>query len=527
MNLSRLLVFSFAAALVSWLSTDELKAQDFPTDDPIIRAIWAQGMEEGSQVERLAQVLMDSIGPRLSGSPGQQSSIEWAMSMYENWDVPVRAEQYGTWRGWDRGYTHIDLVAPRKRTLNGTMLAWSPGTDGPVEGEVVAMPLFGSAAELEAWLPNVAGKFVALSHAEPTCRAPESWAALATAESRSRMQALQQRVLGEWNASIGRAGGPGLIIGGIRDAGAVARRIEDAGAVGIIMALWSNGWGANKIFDAGTERIPSIHLSCEDYGLVHRLASNDQGPVLRLDAEAEFLGEVPVFNVIGEIRGTELPDEYVLLNAHFDSWDGASGATDNATGTIMMMEAMRILKEVYPRPKRTILVAHWGGEEQGTYGSLAFAEDHPEVIAGLQAGFNQDNGTWRIEAIKMQDFPEAAENWRRWVAPIPREITQHIELDFEVVPESGDSDESSFICRGAPGFRLLSPYPDYRQYMWHTDLDTYDKIVFDDLRNNATLVAMLAYMASEDPIRVSNARATLSGGQQTPACRTLQRSSGG
>jgi len=474
-------------------------------------------MEEGSQVEQLAQALLDSIGPRLSGSPGQRASIDWAVSRYESWDIPVRTEQYGSWRGWDRGYTHIDLVAPRKRTLNGTMMAWSPGTDGPVEGKVVAMPFFRDQADFAAWLPSVAGNIVAFSYAEPTCRAPQHWQALATPESINRMGALQQRVEAEWRSSIGNAGGERRVV----------QRIERAGAVGVLTAQWTGGWGSNTIiFSAETNLIPSIHLSCEDYGLVNRLASNDQGPVLRIDAEAEFLGEVPVFNVIGELRGTELPDEYVLLNAHFDSWDGASGATDNGTASIMMMEAMRILKEVYPRPKRTILVAHWGGEEQGTYGSLAFAEDHPEVIAGLQAGFNQDNGTWRIEAIKMQDFPEAAENWRRWVAPIPREITQHIELDFEVVPESGSSDESSFICRGAPGFRLLSPYPEYRQYTWHTDLDTYDKIVFDDLRNNATLVAMLAYMASEDPIRVSNARATLSGGQQTPACRTLQRSSG-
>ena len=127
MNLSRLLVFSFAAALVSWLSTDELKAQDFPTDDPIIRAIWAQGMEEGSQVERLAQVLMDSIGPRLSGSPGQRSSIEWAMSMYENWDVPVRAEQYGTWQGWDRVLVEScsgSSSPPSVMTLRSTEVAW-------------------------------------------------------------------------------------------------------------------------------------------------------------------------------------------------------------------------------------------------------------------------------------------------------------------------------------------------------------------------------------------------------------------
>jgi hypothetical protein len=511
----RFLVFSFVAALL--LAAAGLNAQDFPTEDPIIRAIWAQGMEEGSQVEQLSQVLMDSIGPRLSGTPGQGSSVEWAMSMYQNWDIEVRAEQYGTFRGWDRGYTHIDLVAPRKRTLNGTMLAWSPGTDGPVEGEVIAMPTFRNQADFEAWLPNVAEKFVALWYAEPTCRAPESWAALATPESQSRMQALQRRVQTEWSSSLQSAGGIGRIASGI----------ERAGAAGIIISRWSNGWGANKIFSSYTGQVPSIHLSCEDYGLVHRLASNGQGPVLRVDAEAEFLGEVPVYNVVGEIRGTELPEEYVLLNAHFDSWDGASGATDNGTGSIMMMEAMRILKEVLPQPRRTILVAHWGGEEQGTNGSLAFAEDHPEIVDGLQAAFNQDNGTWRIEAFKMQDFPEAAENWGRWVRPIPRDITQHIELDFGVVPESGSSDEASFICRGALGFRLMSDYPDYRQYTWHTDLDTYDKIVFDDLKNNATLVAMLAYMASEDPNPVSRVRRTLSAGQQWPACRTSQRSTGG
>jgi len=516
MTSSRFLAFSFATALVPWLGTTELKAQDFPTQDPIIQAIWAQGMEEGSQVEQLAQALLDSVGPRLSGSPGQRAAIEWAVSMYENWGVEVRAEEYGTWRGWDRGYTHIDLVAPRKRTLNGMMLAWSPGTDGAVEGEVVALPSFGSQADFDAWLPTVAGKFVALSYAQPTCRAPESWSALATPESQSRIQALQQRVQAEWSTNVRNAGGSRR----------VAQGIEDAGALGILTNQWSNGWGANKIFGTLTDRIPSVHLSCEDYGLVHRLAANGQGPVLRLDAEAEFLGEVPVFNVVGELRGTELPDEYVVLNAHFDSWDGASGATDNGTGSIMMMEAMRILKEVYPQPRRTILVAHWGGEEQGANGSRAFAEDHPEVIDGLQAGFNQDNGTWRAQFVKMQDFPEATENWERWVSVIPREITQHMELDFRVVPESGSSDETSFICMSAPGFRLLSHYPDYRQYTWHTDLDTYDKIVFDDLRNNATVVAMLAYMASEDPVRVSNVRRTPPADREWPPCRTSRRSSG-
>src|SRR5690606_29619579 len=125
------------------------------------------------------------------------------------------------------------------------------------------------------------------------------------------------------------------------------KALEAAGARGIVTSLWSNGWGVNKIFQARTEKIPTVDLSCEDYGLVWRLAENEQGPRLRITADAEFLGEVPVFNTIATIPGSEEPDEYIVLSAHFDSWDGSSGATDNGTGTITMLEAMRILKEVY------------------------------------------------------------------------------------------------------------------------------------------------------------------------------------
>ncbi|MEQ9570168.1 MAG: M20/M25/M40 family metallo-hydrolase [Longimicrobiales bacterium] len=504
----------FALALLAPIPPS-LQGQTLPTDDPVLRQIWEMGMGEGSRVEPLAQVLLDSIGPRLSGSPGQQAANDWLESIYRAWGLEVRQEAYGTWRGWDRGWTHVDLIEPRIRSLNGMMLAWSPGTDGPVEGDVVALPTFGGPDDLVAWAAGLEGRFVAFSAPEPTCRAPESWEALATPESWERMQALRDETTRNWALGIRAAGGQGAVI----------QAIEDAGAAGVLTGRWSAGWGANKIFSAPTERIPSVHLSCEDYGLVHRLAAHDQGPRLRLDARAEFLGEVPVYNVIGELPGTELPDEYVLLTAHLDSWDGGSGATDNGSGTIMMMEAMRILNEVYPNPRRTILVAHWGGEEQGLIGSSAFAEDHPEVVEGLQAAFNQDNGTWRIDFIRMQGFLGAGEHFGRWFSRMPREITQHIELDVPGVPETGGSDHMSFICRGAAGFRLQSHYPDYRQYTWHTDLDTYDKLVFDDLRNNATLAAMLAYLASEDPERVGTEQRQLDG--SWPSCRPARRSSGG
>ena len=506
--------FLLLAAAVLVAAPPSVTAQTFPTDDPVIKAMWAQGMGEASQVEPLAQALMDSIGPRLSGSSNLRAAMDWVTHLYDQWGVESRIHEYGTWRGWERGYTHIDLVAPRMRTLNGMMLAWSPGTNGPVEGDVVAVPEFASPAEVAAWLPTVRGKFVALSYAEPTCRAPESWAALATPESQERMAALQEQVRQGWGRAMRAAGGQGALV----------QAIEEAGALGVLTGRWSAGWGANKIFSSVTERIPSLHLSCEDYGLVHRLASRDQGPRIRLDARSQSRGEVPVGNVIGVLPGTELPDEYVLLTAHLDSWDGASGATDNGTGAIMMLEAMRILKETYPNPRRTIMVTHWSSEEQGLIGSGAFAEDHPEVVNGLQAAFNQDNGTWRIDFIRMQGFAEAGGNFGKWFGKIPDEITRHIELDIPGIPERGGSDHMSFICRGVPGFRLQSNYPDYRQYTWHTDLDTFDKVVLDDLRNNATLAAMLAYQASEDPDRVPNTQITLPDGQTWPGCGQVPRS---
>ena len=145
-----------------------------------------------------------------------------------------------------------------------------------------------------------------------------------------------------------------------------------------------------------TKTAPAVTLTCEDYGLVSRLAENNQHPRVRLDLDAALLGEQSAFNTIGMIKGTEKPDEYVMLSAHFDSWDSSSGATDNGTGTLMAMEAMRILKQVYPHPKRTILVGHWASEEQGLNGSTAFTEMHPEVLKGLQALYNQDNGTGRV-----------------------------------------------------------------------------------------------------------------------------------
>ena len=498
-----------------------LHGQTFPTDDPVIAAMWEEGMGERSQVFELAQALLDSIGPRLMGTPAYDRSADWLIANYGRWGIDAERQEYGTWNGWERGITHIDMLSPRVRSLEGTILAWSPGTDGPVEAEVVALPQLNSAADAEAFLAEVDGRFVAASFPEPTCREDQSWLDHALPESFESMNARREEERTAFRA--GRfALGPRW-----------GERLEAAGALGVLTGNWSRGWGVDKIFSTFTNRVPSVHLSCEDYTLVYRLASHDQGVRVRLEAEAESLGTVPAFNVVARLPGTELPDEYVVLSAHLDSWDGASGATDNGTGTIMMHEAMRILAETYPDPRRTILAGHWGGEEQGLIGSNAFAADNSEVVDGLQAAFNQDNGTWRVDYVRMQGFLGAGEHFARWFEIMPPEITGHIELDVPGVPERGGSDHMSFICKPAPGFRLQSNYPDYRQYTWHTNRDTFDKIVFDDLKNNATLAAMLAYAASEDPDRLNATPRALPTNPRTgepgswPQCRPPRRSAGG
>jgi carboxypeptidase Q len=507
-------------------------AQTFPTDDPVLRRIWALGMDS-SQTYRLAQVLLDSIGPRLTGTPGQRAGNEWLLKTYQAWGIRARNEQYGTWRGWDRGPTHVDLVAPRRRSLEGTMLAWSPGTRAAVQGPVAILPDVRDAADFQRWLPQARGKFVLVSAPQPTCRPDDNWRQHADSTSFQRMRAERAASLAAWTARVGRTASASDSTPALA-ARSLPGKLERAGALVIVTNLWSSGWGVDKIFNARTEQVPTIDLSCEDYGLVFRLAQHNQGPVLRLQAESRALGEVPVFNTIAEMRGTERPDEYVMMSAHFDSWDAASGATDNGTGTITMLEAMRILRQAYPSPKRTILVGHWSGEEQGLIGSRAFAADHPEVVRGLQALFNQDNGTGRVVNISGSGLVAASGNYARWLAKLPSEITRHFtNVSFPGNPPGGGSDHASFICHGAPAFGLGALSWDYGTYTWHTNRDTFDKIVFDDLKNNATLVAMLVYLASEDAERVPRDRRIVAANPQTgspgawPVCQAPPRSSAG
>ncbi|SVC48366.1 uncharacterized protein METZ01_LOCUS301220, partial [marine metagenome] len=269
-----------ALALTAILGTSTIDAQTFTTDDPVLRRIWAMGMDS-SRTYEFAQVLMDSIGPRLTGTPELKAAGDWLVSHYTSWGIPARTEQYGTWRGWIRGPTHVDLIRPRVRTLEATMLAWSPGTGGPLEAEVVALPMVESPAEFSTWLTAARGKYVLVSAPQPTCRPDQSWEQFADSSVYHNMSETRDRHARDWQASIERTG---------YTVRTLPQALERGGVLGVLTSTWSGGWGVTRIFGARTDEVPSLDLSCEDYSLVFRLAQNGQEPVLRVHAQAEMLG---------------------------------------------------------------------------------------------------------------------------------------------------------------------------------------------------------------------------------------------
>lgn len=499
-------------------ATMQVQAQDQMVDRIVKEA------NENSKLEEIAHELIDVVGPRLVGSPQMKEAHDWAVKKYASWGISAENQKWGTWRGWERGITHVDMVEPRVSTLHGRQLSWSPSTRKKgVTAEVVLLPEAKDAKSFKNMLSQVKGKFVLVSKNEPTGRPADNWEKWATEKSWKKMQGKQRETDSLWKERVKKTG---------YSSRELPKALEEAGAAGIVSSYWSHAFGANKVFGAYTDKIPSVDIALEDYGLLYRLAENGNTPKIKVIAQSKDLGEVPTFNTIARIEGSEKPEEYVILSAHFDSWDGGTGATDNGTGTMLMMETMRILKKLYPNPKRTIIAGHWGSEEQGLNGSRAFVKDHPEIVANIQATFNQDNGTGRVKNIDGQGFLYAYDYIRRWLEPVPEEIKGEIKTSFPGTPARGGSDYASFVAAGAPAFSLSSLSWSYWNYTWHTNLDTYDKIVFDDVRNNVILTAIMAYMASEDPESTSNEKAVLPTDKETgkprawPEAKDAQRRGG-
>lgn len=502
--MKKLVLFS-----LSLLISISIYAQD---KEQIIQSI-VDETYNNSHLKTYAHELLDDIGPRLVGTPQMKQAHDWMVEKYKDLGIEAENQQWGTWRAWERGITHIDMIEPRVQTLAGMQLAWSPSTKKKgITAEVIRIPEIKDSLDFQKWLPQVKGKLVLIAPHQPTGRPTHDWEQWATEKSLEKMNKERKAITQAWNENLAKTG----YIGGrgIYSKKALIEALEKAGAAGIIDSYWSDGFGTNKIFGATTKKIPTVDIQLEDYSMLFRMVDHGDKPKLHIVAESKDLGEAPTFNTIGKIEGTEKPDEIVLLSAHFDSWDGGTGATDNGTGTLLMMEVMRILKKVYPNPKRTIMVGHWGSEEQGLNGSSAFVEDHPEIVKNIQAVFNQDNGTGRVKTINGSGFRDSYSYISRWLSAVPDSVSS-VETVFPGSPAMGGTDHASFVRAGAPAFNLSALSWSYWNYTWHTNRDTYDKVVWDDLQNNVVLTAVLAYMASEDEERASNVKMELPLNQRT------------
>ena len=473
-------------------------------------------VQQNNQLHQLAVELLDEIGPRLVGSPEMKQAHDWAVHTYEKWGIKAENIPYGEWKSWQRGITEITMTSPRIKSIEGTQLAWNIHTKKAIEAEVIALPLFENKQHFENWATSVKGKIVLISAYQKSGRPEHQWKEHATEEDFEMYKKQVAEATTAWNNSL-KATGKSL-----RE---LVQFLEEKGAVGFIQSFYTGTMGSNRIFYSFAQKSPMVDVSLEDYGLLHRLATYGKVPKIKINTQSKNLGTTQTFNTIATIPGTTKPNEYIMLSAHLDSWDGAQGATDNGTGTVLMMEVARLIKKYAPNNDRTIVIGHWGSEEQGLNGSRAYVIDFPSETQKIKVLFNQDSGTGRINYIGGQGFVQAYDYLGSWLQQVPEFILKHIKTDYPGMPQTGGTDNASFVAAGIPAFNLGTQNWGYGQYTWHTNRDTFDKIVFKELEKNVITTAILTLEAANYPGEISNEKRTLPNNSQWPSTKEPLRSS--
>ncbi|MDA1094740.1 MAG: M20/M25/M40 family metallo-hydrolase [Acidobacteria bacterium] len=473
-----------------------------------------------SQVLRTVHTLTDRYGPRLTGSPNLEAAGRWAIQQMEAWGLTNgRMEGFDFGHpGWSNERLSVHVVAPVMDALVVEALAWTPGTNGTIRAEVVTLlpPESATRETLDSYLDGVRdgvrGKVV-LVGAHTTVGVSLNGAA-----SRREDADLEREFNAPPPQPIGPGGGAGRgggsdapdrplsageiearVAAFLREAGAAAR-VNDAGRVhGQIQAFH------NRTFDIDAV-VPTVVMRNEDYGRISRLLRFGTDPVeLELDiVNREHPDGVTAYNAIAELPGTDLADEVVMLGGHLDSWHAATGATDNAVGVAVMMEAARILASLEVQPRRTIRVALWGGEEQGLLGSKAYVERHfgtaenPTAAYDTFAGyFNIDAGTGRARGAQVFGPPEAGEILDAVFAPF-RDLGV-IGARTTTSRRSGESDHTSFNAAGLPGISMQQDPIQYFSYTWHSNLDTYERVLEQDaIASSISVAAAVYHLAMRD-----------------------------
>jgi hypothetical protein len=501
-----------AAALVVALPL----AQPAPSEQLDYAAI-AQIKNEGltrSQAMDTVWWLTDRYGPRLTGSPQFDEAAAWAMQAMTKWGLSnVHKEEWDFGTSWSLEGFSVQMVEPRVQPIIAYPKTWSVGTDGPVTADVVRATL-ASDADLAKYKGQLKGKIV-LTQPERAVRMLEGPIIVRMDEALTN-EAETTPIPGErGRGGRGGRGGAGAqfqqrLQQFYKDEGVVAiferGSDSDTANMGSNLSVNQQHPDGGTIFPGTVNRngapsgVPQVTLAVEHYNRMVRLLEHDVPVKVQFDLRTRFYPNAKGTNIIGEIPGSDLAKEVVILGAHFDSHPFATGATDNATGSTAMLEAARIIKSLGLKPRRTIRVALWAGEEQGLLGSRAYVASHfadPRTMevkpehATVAAYFNLDNGTGRIRGVWMQSNPAVRPIFEQWIEPLK-------DLGVTILgPRSVSStDHVSFDNVGLPGFQFVQDRLEYNSRTHHSNMDTFDRIQRDDLIQQATVAAVFAWDAA-------------------------------
>jgi len=497
-----------------------------------------EGMSHGKVMD-FAGALADGIGPRLTGSPNAAKANAWTRDTLTKIGLEnAHLEDWGDFgMGWQQINTWARMVSPDPEPLWMQAAPWSPATKGPVSGEVVYVPL-ADVSELDALKGKLAGKIVLLGAARPTPDITEPLFHRYTDAELKDMETVEQR-------ATPAAGAPALTVEQRLAARiklyqlrqAAMKLMLDEGVAAIITPSRdsADGGGTGIIFDDNSAnlalsaqkpenavKIPNAVMMIEHYNRMVRMVQNHVPVTVEVNIDTKFTGDHEHgFDTVAEIPGTDpkLKDEVVMVGGHLDSWISGTGATDNGAGSIVAMEAVRILKALDVKPRRTIRIALWTGEEQGLYGSLGYVAQHfgkfappatpdpaglPSFMAHhgaltptkewekLDAYYNLDNGTGKVRGVYTQGNFPIGPIFAQWIAPL-----HDLGVTTISYRDTGGTDHLSFDAVGLPGFQFIQDPLDYETRAHHSNMDTYDRLHKDDLEQAAIVEAIFLWNTSQ------------------------------
>ncbi len=506
----------FAALLSVATLAVAVPAMAQPVDRAALNRIVDQGFNH-SEVMTTAAYLTDRIGGRMTNSPQMRQAEAWTQEQFKSWGLTkVWTEGFEFGRGWNAIRSSAHMTEPRPLDLRVIPVAWTPGTNGVVSGDIVVAPM-SSAGDFARWRGQLRGKIVLVTRpdngSEPTEPAFRRWTDEELEGRTNFVQPAHSHAATERNLN-----NPDFAM-------QMDAFLKEEGALAFVKMSYRDGGllhGTGYTYRVGqTPQVAGFEMAAEDYRRLARLALTDAPPKIELMSEVQFHDEdVNAYNVFAEIPGTARGGEYVMAGAHLDSWAAADGAVDNAAGSAVIMEAARILKAMNVRPKRAIRFALWNGEEQGLHGSLAYVDKHLATRAPLSdpaladlpngrswrarwpiepregfndlvAYFNIDNGSGKIRGINAEGNIAAAGVFEEWFEPLASLGAETVSLR-----NAGGTDHVYMQTVGIPGYQFIQDPLDYSARLHHTSIDSYDHLRAEDMRQAAVILASILLSAA-------------------------------